>query len=319
MCLQTTWYAHMFRTQGGDFSFPYPQSGRQIDHARKYSRKLFLEGKWEKAKHDLNWLLDRFFPVPDWHIDEQAKAEALRMVNAERKGIVFYTDNRVNLKIAHAVQRNLRKIGLPIASASLKPMPHFGKNIHLSLERGYLTMFKQQLAALEASDADIIYMCEHDVLYHPTHFDFTPPRDDTFYYNINVWKVDAFTGHALWVDVCQQVSGLVAYRKLLIEEYKRRINRVEREGKFERGWGFEPGTKSIRRGGFSDFSAENFMSRYPNIDIRADHNITRNRWKKEEFRNQHNTIGWTEASVNRFLHDGWKNEQLKFIPLVASS
>lgn len=303
MINKKTWYSHMFRTQGGDFGFPYPLSGNDVDKARNYSRDLWMNNKWSKAKHTLEWLLDKFYPVPDWHSDKDSKKL--------KKAIIFYTDNKVKVKIAHKVQDNLRSIGIPIVSSSLKPMPHFGKNVYLPLERGYLTMFKQQLAALEASDADIVYMAEHDVLYHPSHFDFIPPKEDVCYYNINVWKVDASSGHALWVNECRQVSGLVAYRKLLIEEYKRRIARVEKEGKFERGWGFEPGTKSLKRGGFSDLTAENFKSKYPNIDIRADHNLTPNRWRKDQFRNQKNTEGWTESTIDKI--PGWKKEQIDFI------
>lgn len=62
MCNKKTWYSHMFRTQGGDFSFPYDMSGKQVDRARKYSRELFLEGKWDKAIHPLSWLRDKFQP-----------------------------------------------------------------------------------------------------------------------------------------------------------------------------------------------------------------------------------------------------------------
>lgn len=302
MVNKKTWYSHMFRTQGGDFGFPYPISGNEVEFARSFSRDLWLNNKWEKAIMKFDDFLKLFAPIPDWLDNEEPK-----------KGIIFYTDNKVKLKIAHKVQKQLKKIGLPIVSSSLKPMDNMGKNVYLPLERGYLTMFKQQLAALEASDADIIFFCEHDVLYHPSHFEFTPPRDDTFYYNTNVWKVDAETGHALWVDNCRQVSGLVAYRKLLIEEYKRRVNRLEREGKFERGWGFEPGTKSIKRGGFSDLTAENYMSEYPNIDIRADHNLTPNRWKKEQFRNQENTKGWNEQEEV----PGWGQTKNRFYELLS--
>lgn len=60
---KTTWYAHMFRTQG-DFSFPYPNPG--IQAARDYSRKLWLEGQWDKAIYPLDWLIQKFAPVPDW-------------------------------------------------------------------------------------------------------------------------------------------------------------------------------------------------------------------------------------------------------------
>ena len=59
-----THYAHMFRTQGGDFGFPYPNPG--IEKARKYSRDLWLNNKWDKAIHPLSWLIERFAPVPDW-------------------------------------------------------------------------------------------------------------------------------------------------------------------------------------------------------------------------------------------------------------
>jgi len=41
VCNKRTWYAHMFRTQGGDFGFPYPISGKQVQEAREYSKNLF--------------------------------------------------------------------------------------------------------------------------------------------------------------------------------------------------------------------------------------------------------------------------------------
>jgi len=60
-----TWYAHLFRTQGGDFSFPYPNPG--IEKARKYSRDLWLNNKWDKAVRPLSWLIEKFAPVPEWN------------------------------------------------------------------------------------------------------------------------------------------------------------------------------------------------------------------------------------------------------------
>jgi len=59
-----TWYSHLFRTQGGDFGFPYPNPG--IKKAREYSQDLWLNDKWDKAIHPLSWLIDRFAPVPEW-------------------------------------------------------------------------------------------------------------------------------------------------------------------------------------------------------------------------------------------------------------
>ena len=65
MINRTTWYAHMFRTQGGDFGFPYENPQSKVVENRKLSRELFEENKWNKAIHDFNWLLDKFNP-PEW-------------------------------------------------------------------------------------------------------------------------------------------------------------------------------------------------------------------------------------------------------------
>lgn len=62
-----TWYAHLFRTQGGDFGFPYKQDNKQISKARKKSQQLFLDNTWPQQKLPLSWLIARFAPVPYWH------------------------------------------------------------------------------------------------------------------------------------------------------------------------------------------------------------------------------------------------------------
>lgn len=63
---KNTWYAHMFRTQGGDFSFPYPISGKQVEAAKSAARDRLLSGAWDKQKRPLSWLLQHFWPVPGW-------------------------------------------------------------------------------------------------------------------------------------------------------------------------------------------------------------------------------------------------------------
>lgn len=63
---RNTWYAHMFRTQGADFSFPYKITGKDVGKARKRSKELWIGNNWPKAKHDLQWLIDKFAPVPGW-------------------------------------------------------------------------------------------------------------------------------------------------------------------------------------------------------------------------------------------------------------
>jgi glycosyltransferase involved in cell wall biosynthesis len=58
------WFAHLFRTQEG-FGFPYPNPG--ITQARQYSKYLWIDGNWPKAKYPLSWLINKFAPVPDWN------------------------------------------------------------------------------------------------------------------------------------------------------------------------------------------------------------------------------------------------------------
>ena len=73
VCTKKTWFAHMFRTQGGDFGFPYPLSGSDVRKARRYSRELWREGGWDGAKHPLSWLVERFWPVPGWTEEDLAQ------------------------------------------------------------------------------------------------------------------------------------------------------------------------------------------------------------------------------------------------------
>lgn len=61
-----TWYAHMFRTQGADFGFPYPISGRVQKKAKEYARSLFFNNQWSKQIHPLSWLVEKFWPVRGW-------------------------------------------------------------------------------------------------------------------------------------------------------------------------------------------------------------------------------------------------------------
>ncbi len=346
LCNHSTWYAHLFRTKKG-FSFPYPMNGADQHKARQISQEIFLNDKWPKAKYPLSWLLDKFWSALKDVQDQEAKwteedikklganiiqpclDENINIIKIDKlpnnvlsvsenkpvideplsvlsKGIIYYTDNRLDENISKMVKDQLLRIGLPIVSTSLQ-QTDLGKNIVVSGQRGYMTMFKQILTALENIDTNIVYFCEHDVLYHLSHFDFTPTKSDVYYYNLNVWKVRYEDGHAVKVDDCKQTSGLCGYRDLLISHYRRRIARLMRnqadciergesihnEG-FQRSMGFEPGTHAEPRG-VDNYKAEGWNSLCPNLDIRHDKNLTPNRWSKGKFRNQKYTQGWLET------------------------
>lgn len=290
-----TWYAHCFRTQPG-FGFPYPLSGTQVEHAKGQVRDLFFENKWPLQVHPLSWLVERFWPVPGWTVEdlERIGGHVPGAALAEpSRGVVYYTDNRLGETIMAACQRQLKTAcdGAEIVSASLKPV-ELGWNVVVDGERGPLTMFKQILAGLELSTADVVFLAEHDVLYHPAHFEFTPPRRDVVYYDSNFWQVDAETGRAL-TRVWRATSGLCAYRETLIEHYRKRVKLVEERG-YSNAMGYEPGTHH-RPERVDDLTHEMWRAEWPSIDIRHGNNLTPTRWEKSEFRNQRYTEGWQEA------------------------
>ena len=269
------WFAHMFRTNKG-FGFPYPISGKQVQKARKRSKDLWQKNKWPQAKHDLNWLLDQFSPVPEWHNDNV------------KKGIVYYTDNQAEERFFIANRKILNDTGLPIVSVSQYPID-FGENIVMDLSRSNISMFKQILTGLKTSTADIVFLCEHDILYDKSHFDFMPVDKNTFYYNQNRWAVDIHTGKAIFYKT-RCPSHLVAYRKTLIKYYTKRLEMIEKDG-FKSKIGYAPPMGMEKNG----WRAKKYMSERPNVDIRHNNNLTPNRFNKEEFISRMAAVGWKEA------------------------
>lgn len=309
---KTTWFAHLPRTQPG-FCWPYHNPSSAQELARQYSRDMWLNNKWSKQKHKLEWLIKKFSPVPTWEPSNIAVSSDKKV----SKGIVYYTDNQCEERIAGIVRKQLKKIanGHEIISVSHYPTT-FGKNYVVDEPRSILTMFKQIYVGLENCNAEIVYLCEHDVVYHPSHFGFVPPKKDVFYYNENCWKVDAKSGQALFYHT-KQTSGLCAYRELLLEHYARRVERVQEEG-FSRRMGFEPGTHKFPRG-IDNHKAESYWSEYPNLDIRHTHNLTANRFKKEQFRSKNSIKGWKTADKVPFWGEtkGRFDELLKEIAIGA--
>jgi hypothetical protein len=347
-----SWYAHMFRTQGGDFGFPYPISAKDQENAKSFARDLFFNDRWEKQIRPLSWLIEKFWPVPGWTDEDLKKlkantfkfSEAMASVKpaeseptedeatggvlfdanrttntnqtffvnrntepnkelpTERlgeptKGIIFYTDNAIKIKIGRAVQGQLKMVSdtkkMPIISSSLKKMDFGLKNIDFPhLKRGYGSMIEQILAALEQSEAEIIFFCENNILYHPSHFDFTPPDKNTFCYNQNVWFLRITDGHALHYDV-SRLSGLCGYRENLLTHFRERHEMISEKG-FDRNMRAAPMTNGrIKWKNMYQIAVWN--SEFPNVDIRHEGNLAEVRWRKDQYRNQKLLVNWQET------------------------
>jgi len=229
------------------------------------------------------------------------------------KGIIYYTDNRLGEPIFSVVQKQILKSGLPVASCSLKPIS-FGKNIVLDLAPGPVTMAKQILAALKASEAEWIFFCEHDVLYHPTHFEFAPRDKDVFYYNVNAYRWDYQGDKVITYDHFRSLSGLCVSREKALEHYDKKLKLIEENGwdkvpgrnpNWARTIGYEPG-KPKRIGGFSDDRVEEWQSEYPNIDIRHKKTLTPIKMTLESF--IHKPTGWRESTIDKL--SGWNFKEL---------
>jgi hypothetical protein len=324
----------MFRTQGGDFGFPWPASGRAVERAKKHAKELFFNNKWPKQIYPLSWLIEKFWPVYKWteadlkavqeagkkfygqkgispsiverqfspvsRIEPVAELKPEDAVIVERPrdgnltiGFVYYTHHKCDEYILRVCQKRVMKCanGREIISVSLRPID-FGKNIVLDLQPGYLTMFKQILAGIEASSADLICLIEHDVLYHPSHFNFIPPEKDRFFYDENRWFVDYNTGRAVHYRACS-TSMLCAYRELLLTHYKARVARVEKDG-FTYKIGFEPGNHPPPRG-VDNYGRATWFAEYPCIDIRHSGVLTRSKWSTDDFRDKTPIKTWKES------------------------
>jgi glycosyltransferase involved in cell wall biosynthesis len=476
-----TFYAHLFRTQGNDFGFPYPQSGRAVERARNFSRELFFNNGYDKQIYPLSWLIGKFKPIPDWHeesgkevldrvlkagtaftnfqnkshgvlgvipsvpgsvtnhatsmssdgrgkevpvptvglptlpgsgtitakdvllIREEAEMGGITTISdttnmvkdrdslsltcgdgsnkpsvnksvdsvenladsnlsvspvkatipkpatsfdinpdlpensvnsynrhildnkhimdvhdtsiaqkQKSKGILFYTNNRLNMKLAALVRKQIAKSGLPVTCVSQKPVG-FGTNLVFKGDgkSGQVNMYRQILMGLEHMKEDIVFLAEADVLYHPFHFQFTPAESNKFYYNGNYWVLRLKDGFAVHYNA-QWLSGLVSYREPLLVHMRERVEMIDREG-YSTNMGHEPMThKRIAWKTWYDY--EVFNPGVANIDIVHSGNMTLKKWKLDDFRTKPKF--WEEST--NYTVPGWNLvEELKRIDKSA--
>lgn len=230
------------------------------------------------------------------------------------KGIIYYTDNRLAEPIFSICQKYILASNLPIISVSLKSI-NFGQNKVVKGNPGYPTIVKQITLALKTSRANFVFFCEHDVLYPLSHFDFTPPKDNLFYYNANVWRWQYPANLAITYDRLISLSGLCVNREFALNHYQARLKKIKennlekdtrREPLWARRWGYEPGTKKRRRGGFSDDDFETWASKQPIVDIRHGRTFSQSKVSLDSFK--HSPTNWKETTLDKI--PGWNLKKL---------
>lgn len=138
--------------------------------------------------------------------------------------IIYYTDNHLDEPILSLCRKELIKSanGHPIISVSQKPIT-LGQNICVGKKkRSWISIYEQILKGVENSNTKNVAMAEHDCLYSKEHMAWTPPDDETFYYNENHWLLDWRDSHPhrkgiysrFWKDR-YALSQMICNRELL--------------------------------------------------------------------------------------------------------
>jgi len=61
---KNTWYAHLHK--GKQYGRGYFISKRKMVEGQNWSFNFWMRNKWEKRIHDIDWLVDKFWPIPTW-------------------------------------------------------------------------------------------------------------------------------------------------------------------------------------------------------------------------------------------------------------
>jgi len=264
------WQAHWFRA--GEGRFPYPLDGRQLGRAKDITYKnFFAEKAFPNQVRSFKWLMDKFAPVPGWEaymVDEYKTPRT----------IIYYTDSKLERTLADAVRRNLAEVSgpIPIISVSQKPL-RFGDNICVGEKpRSTQSMYEQILIGAEAApEGSIIYLCEHDVFYHSSHFAKLPKDKGAFYFNTNRYYWRPGMAGFFPAPGNKAFSQAVASREYVIAHCKKRLA----------DWG--------------PLKVRNFQwkSERPNVDVRHGQNLTGDgKYKQDYFNGKRKLItnlgGW---------------------------
>lgn len=255
MVNKNTWFAHWFRgggvPKGEQKGAPWEGfTQKLVDNARDYSEDLWLNNKWDKQVRDFQWLIKKFNP-PTW----------------TETTIIYYTDGTIEEPIKSKVINNIKEMDIPTVLVS-----NDGK------ERSHLQLFKNIKKGLANVETKYVALAEHDCLYPKEHFEFIPPKDDTFYYNTNHYF--AVMRHSQYHKPYKErkaLSGTVCNKELLEKAVDERIKFLENGGELIRGvsGACEFGIRD------DDYKAEGFKTKIPYLDIRHGNNFSGYRKGKE--------------------------------------
>jgi glycosyltransferase involved in cell wall biosynthesis len=94
MVNKKTWYAHLHK--GSKYGRGYVMSGRETEAGTKYSVDYWMYNQWADRKYDIDWLIDRFWPVPSWPENWRSLVPARGTFNYDMKAAYNVPITRAN-------------------------------------------------------------------------------------------------------------------------------------------------------------------------------------------------------------------------------
>ena len=190
-----------------------------------------------------------------------------------KKSAILYTDNRLSgpvfnmciFTITLATHKEtpvvaVQSWGNEHIAAQVLLGAHWTQHIHQG-ERGLRDCYEKIYKGLENTDAEVVYLLEHDVLYPPSYFAFTPDAQG-FYFNRNIYRMN----HAGYFDFGVPVtSNCCATRDNFLKCYEMRLGWLDAGKRIV--WD-EPGRMNEVAPMLHWHSAE------PSLDIRHSANLT---------------------------------------------
>jgi hypothetical protein len=216
------------------------------------------------------------------------------------KTLIYCTDNRIDKHISDLCIKYLKEVDYPIVSVSHEPV-NLGTNICIGKQkRSWLTLYTQLKIGLETAETENVSIVEHDCLYTDEHFLFKPEKDDTFYYNENVYLVQWGTKshpelNGMYSKYWRQrlaLSQLVCNRLALLKSTSAKLSVMGNKSIRCIDHAGEPGLTKISdaqkwaksgrpvylkkylKSQLDEEKYDTFKTEIPNLDIRHDGNFT---------------------------------------------
>jgi len=288
-----TWFAHLFRT-GQNFSWPYKNPIKAQEKARDYSKNLWLNNKWPGQIYKLDYLLQKFSPLPGW--PELSKSELIKIEKKEDNNngitILYYTANKITDKFANIIKDQIKWAApnVPIISISQKPITDMGENICVGdIGQSCQNVYRQILAGAERAKTKYIVCCEDDTLYVPEHFTKRPQK--SFAYNLNRWNLHTTKNiFSYWKRIV--MSQCIANREDLIVNLKEKIalsewpdNLCGEPGRFEKQLGITP------------YDYETFETKEPNVIFVHDDGLLKRKKLGQDAEPKISLVPWGDAKA----------------------